>query len=93
MAQSSDPSANQTDYPISLTWLGLTRGTGKDTFPRVPSGGFEPTTFVFAIWWLNRKATLPFNKVISNFVISEAINGDLIIGIIRKKRWDIEAFG
>ena len=48
----------RTDYPISLTWLDLTRGTGKDTFPKVPSGEFEPTIFVFAVWWLNRKATL-----------------------------------
>ena len=51
MAQFSDSSANQTDYPISLTWLGLTRGTGKDTFPRVPSGGFESTTFADLEFW------------------------------------------
>ena len=28
IAQCCDSSANWTDYPISLTWLGLTRGTG-----------------------------------------------------------------
>ena len=33
----------------TLTWLGSTRGTDKDTFLRVSSGGFEPKTFAFAI--------------------------------------------
>ena len=70
LAQSSDPSATQTDYPFSLMWVGLNRWTGKDNFLRVPNSGFEPTTFVSALWWRNRKATLNWNK---NFTFSWCI--------------------